>query len=169
MSEVGRLIVQQIPGLSRYARALVSDRAEADDLVQDCLERAWSRLHLWEPGTNIRTWLFTILHNLHANAARRQGRQPRLQPLEGAAANLPTRPTQEDGLEVHGLIDALARLPEGQRAVILLVGLEEMSYGEAAAVLDIPVGTLMSRLHRGREQLRVLMSGDGDAAIKRGR
>lgn len=160
MPEVRQLIVEQIPHLRRYARALVGDREQADDLVQDCLERAWSRMHLWRAGTNIRAWLFTILHNLHVNAARRRAGQPR--PLDAAAADLPVRPTQEDGLNVRDLWQAFAGLPEPQRAAILLISVEEMSYEEAAAVLDIPIGTLMSRIHRGRERLRELMANPGD-------
>jgi len=160
MPEVRQLIVDQIPHLRRYARALVANREQADDLVQDCLERAWSRMHLWRAGTNIRAWLFTILHNLHVNAARR--RHSQAGPFYAAAADLPVPPTQEDELNVRDLWQAFARLPEPQRAAILLISVEEMSYGEAAAVLDIPVGTLMSRIHRGRERLRDLMADPGD-------
>jgi len=162
MSEVRQLIVEQIPHLRRYARALVGDRVQADDLVQDCLERAWSRIHLWKTGTNIRAWLFTILHNLHLNAARKRRNTPGLTPIEGGAAIPSVRPTQEDGLEVFSMWNAFSRLPDTQRAAILLIALEEMSYEEAAAVLDIPIGTLMSRIHRGRERLRGLMSDSGD-------
>jgi RNA polymerase sigma-70 factor, ECF subfamily len=160
MPEVRQLIVEQIPHLRRYARALVGNRQHADDLVQDCLERAWSRMHLWRAGTNIRAWLFTILHNLHANAARKHSKQPRL--VDAGAVDLPVRPTQEDELYVRDLWQAFAHLPELQRAAILLISVEEMSYEEAAAVLDIPVGTLMSRIHRGRERLRELMANSSD-------
>ena len=158
MSEVRQLIVEQIPHLRRFARALVGDRAQADDLVQDCLERAWSRIHLWEDGTNIRAWLFTILHNVHRNAARKHRNAPALTPIEQGAADPPVRATQEDGLEVLSMWNAFSCLPDTQRAAILLIALEDMSYEEAAAVLDIPVGTLMSRVHRGRERLRGLMA-----------
>jgi RNA polymerase sigma-70 factor, ECF subfamily len=160
MPEVRQLIVEQIPHLRRYARALVGNRDHADDLVQDCLERAWSRMHLWRAGTNIRSWLFTILHNLHANAARKRSTQPRVFDVEAAA--LPVRPMQEDALNVGSVWRSFARLPEPQRAAILLISVEEMSYAEAAAVLDIPMGTLMSRIHRGRERLRELMANPGD-------
>ncbi len=160
MPEVRQLIVDQIPHLRRYALALVGDREQADDLVQDCLERAWSRMHLWRAGTNIRAWLFTILHNLHVNAARR--RHSQAGPFDVAAADLPVPPTQEDELNVRDLWQAFARLPEPQRAAIMLISVEEMSYEDAAAVLDIPVGTLMSRIHRGRERLRDLMADPGD-------
>lgn len=157
MPDVRHLIVDQIPHLRRYARALVGDRSQADDLVQDCLERAWSRIHLWTVGTNIRAWLFTILHNLHLNAARKRRNTPGLVSLEAESGEPPVRPMQEDGLEILGTWQAFSRLPEPQRAAILLITLEEMSYQEAAAVLGIPVGTLMSRIHRGRERLRVLI------------
>jgi RNA polymerase sigma-70 factor (ECF subfamily) len=164
VSEVRQQIVEQIPHLRRYARALVGDRIRADDLVQDCLERAWSRIHLWKAGTNIRAWLFTILHNVYLNTARRHRNMPALTPIDGGSADPPARATQEDGLEVRSVWQAFSRLPDTQRAAILLIALEEMSYEEAAVVLDIPVGTLMSRIHRGRERLRGLMSdagGDG--------
>lgn len=169
MSDVRHLIVDQIPHLRRYARALVGDRAQADDLVQDCLERAWSRMHLWTVGTNIRAWLFTILHNLHLNAARKRRNMPGLVPIETSAAEPPVRPTQEDGLAVENMWEAFSNLPEPQRAAILLITLEEMSYEEAASVLGIPVGTLMSRVHRGRERLRRLMDERGDVGPEEGK
>lgn len=154
------MIVEQIPHLRRYARALVGDRDHADDLVQDCLERAWSRMHLWRAGTNIRAWMFTILHNLHANAARKRSTQPGVLDIEKAV--LSVRPTQEDDLNVRSVWRSFARLTEPHRAALLLISVEEMSYEEAAGVLDIPVGTLMSRIHRGRERLRELMANPGD-------
>ena len=168
MSEVRHLIVEQIPHLRRYARALVGDRVHAEDLVQDCLERAWSRMHLWKPGTNIRAWLFTILHNIHLNAARKQRNGPGTGTVTLDNAPMPVRPTQEDNLEMLSLWKAFARLPETQRAPLLLVALEEMSYEEAAGVLDIPIGTLMSRIHRGRERLRTLIAESGDGELDYG-
>jgi RNA polymerase sigma-70 factor (ECF subfamily) len=164
MPDVRHLIVDQIPHLRRYARALVGDRQQADDLVQDCLERAWSRMHLWTVGTNIRAWLFTILHNLHLNDARKRRNAPGMVPFEPGPGDPPVRPTQEDGLEFRCMWRAFSTLPEPQRAAILLITLEEMSYEEAAAVLGIPVGTLMSRVHRGRERLRSLIRETGDEA-----
>jgi RNA polymerase sigma-70 factor (ECF subfamily) len=161
MSDMRHLIVDQIPHLRRYARALVGDRTQADDLVQDCLERAWSRMHLWTVGTNIRAWLFTILHNLHLNAARKRRNTPGLVPLETGNTEPPVRPTQEDDMEVRQVWQAFASLPEPQRAALLLITVEEMSYEEAAGVLGIPVGTLMSRIHRGRERLRRLIDAPG--------
>jgi RNA polymerase sigma-70 factor (ECF subfamily) len=148
-----RLIVAEIPGLRRHARSLVGDGARADDLVQDTLERAWSRQHLWREGTNLKAWLLTILHNLHANQARRDGRRPPTVPVEDGIG-LAVAADQDDRAEVRDLGDALARLPQEQRSVVLLVGVEQLSYEEAAGVLGVPVGTIMSRLHRGRERLR---------------
>lgn len=152
-------IVAQIPHLRRYARALLGDAALAEDLVQDCLERAWSRFHLWREGSNLRTWLFTIMHNLHANAARNAARRPQTVPIDAFGLSAPTRAAQEDGLTLASIDAALAALPEEQRQVILLIGLEEMSYRDAASVLGVPVGTVMSRLHRGRERLRHALAG----------
>ncbi len=167
MNDADRLIATEIPRLRRYAWALTGDRTTADDLVQDCLERAWSRLHLWRRGSNLRAWLFTILHNIYANDARRRMRRPVVVPLTDAVVAPAVPPTQDQEIEIANLDAALSRLPEDQRAAVLLVGLEELSYREAAAALGIPAGTLMSRLHRGRERLRGLMSGAADETLKR--
>ncbi len=160
------LIAEHIPRLRRYARALVGDRTRADDLVQDCLTRAWERLHLWQPGSDLRAWLFTIMHNLHVNDIRRRRNQPDFVPLDDDL-DAPLPATQEDGLALRDLQAALAQLPLDQRAVVLLVGLEEMSYEQAAGTLGIPIGTVMSRLARGRERLRGLLSGSAGPALRR--
>ena len=167
MNDTDRLIATEIPRLRRYARALTGDRTAADDLVQDCLERAWSRFHMWRRGSNLRAWLFTIMHNIYANDARRRTRRPVVVPLSEAVSPPSVPPTQDQGIEVANLDAALSRLPEDQRAAVLLVGLEELSYLEAAAALGIPAGTLMSRLHRGRERLRGLTSGAPGESLKR--
>ncbi len=160
MNEVQRL-VDLIPRLRRYARALVSDRAAADDLVQDTLERAWSKLHLYRRGTDLRAWLFTVMHNVHVNRVR-AARPTEL--LEDEMPELAQRPVQGDGLLVRDLERGIARLPADQRAVLLLVTLEEMSYEEVARTLSIPIGTVMSRLSRAREKLRLMMLGQTAAA-----
>ncbi len=161
-------IVEQIPHLRRYARALGRDAGTADDLVQDCLERALSRFHLFRPDTNLRSWLFTILHNLHVNQARRAGRRPDDGVLADGGAEMagPAGQGPDRGLPVRDLGRALEKLPDDQREVVLLIGLEEMSYKEAADILGVPMGTVMSRLARGRERLRQLMD-NGDAPILR--
>ncbi len=150
-------LLAELPRLRRYARALIGDRAAADDLVQDTLERAWSRSGQWRAGNELRTWLFAIMHNLRIDQLRKQ--PPPLQPIDDEHGELPTRATQSDGIELADLAAALGQLPEEQRAVLLLVGVEEMSYAEVASSLGIPAGTVMSRLARGRERLRALMNG----------
>ena len=149
-------IVDLIPRLRRYARALVGDRSAADDLVQDTLERAWAKFHLYRGGTDLRAWLFTVMHNVHVNRVRAQ------RPTDVITDDLPEvaqRAAQGDSLMVRDMDRALARLPEEQREVLLLVALEDMSYDEAARALGIPIGTVMSRLSRARERLRTTMLG----------
>ena len=154
-------LVELIPRLRRYARALVGERATADDLVQDTLERAWAKLHLYRRGTDLRAWLFTVMHNVHVNRVR--ATRP-VDPLEDEMPELAQRGTQADALLVRDLDRAIARLPADQRAVLLLVTLEEMSYEEVARTLGIPIGTVMSRLSRAREKLRALMLGEPPSA-----
>lgn len=155
-------ITALIPRLRRYARALTGDRFFADDLVQDTLERAWGRIYLWRPGSDLRAWLFTIMHNLHVNQARTRRSEDSID-LRNEPMELAARPSQEDRLEIRDLTMALRRLPDEQREVLLLVGLEELSYQEAAKVLAVLLGTVMSRLSRGRERLRALMSEGSNA------
>jgi len=150
-----RALLAVLPRLRRYARALVASREAADDLVQDTLERAWIKAAQWQPGTDLRAWLFAIMHNLRIDQLRRPAQE--LAALDDEALELPTRATQTDQIEVNELGAALSRLPEEQRAVLLLVALEDMSYAEIAATLAIPAGTVMSRLARGRERLRQLL------------
>jgi len=144
--------------LRRFARSLVNDSGAADDLVQDCLERALGRLHLFRGKTNIRAWLFTILRNCYLNQRRGFQRRPPEVPFdERQESKLGTLPEQGQGQTIRDLGQALGRLPDQQREVVLLIGLEGMSYRETAQILDVPVGTVMSRLSRGRESLRVMM------------
>lgn len=165
--ELRQLVVDQIPHLRRYSMALVGDRDRADDLVQDTLERAWSRLSLWRRDGNLRAWLFTIMHNLNANAVRQAKRRPRHDPID-EVLTLPSTPAnQEQRLELSILSQAVAGLPVDQRAVVLLVGLEQLRYEEVAGILDLPLGTVMSRLHRGRERLRRAMAGDMGPVLRR--
>lgn len=138
---------------------MLGDRAAADDLVQDTLERAWSRISQWRAGSDLRAWLFGIMHNLRVDQLRRGGLATTSLDDEDEAADVPVRPTQTDLLEVMDLESALRQLPDEQREILLLVALEEMSYTDIAALLGIPIGTVMSRLSRGRERLRVVMDG----------
>ncbi|MDH4093395.1 MAG: sigma-70 family RNA polymerase sigma factor [Betaproteobacteria bacterium] len=159
----GPSLVALIPRLRRYARALVGDRAAADDLVQDTLERAWAKLHLFRQGTDLRAWLFTVMHNVHVNQVR--AARP-TDALEDEMPELAQRAVQGDALLVRDLERALAALPAAQREVLLLVALEDLSYEETANVLGIPIGTVMSRLARAREKLRVLMTGKGGTKLQ---
>jgi RNA polymerase sigma factor (sigma-70 family) len=161
MNDMKLLIEPQIPALRRYARALVRDISSADDLVQDCLERAISHWHQRREDGDARTWLFAILHNLAVNKMRqtaRRGDHAGLDQVDEAALARP--PTQESQLMQRDILNALATLPEEQRSVLLLVSVEELSYAETARVLSIPLGTVMSRLARAREKLREAMAGD---------
>lgn len=151
-------IEAEIPRLRRFARAMVRDATLADDLVQECLERALSRLHLWRPGSNLRAWLFTILRNLHINGIRRRQAVVDIDG-EGQAAIGAASGAQIVRLELRDLRRALGMLPNEQREVVLLIGLEGISYGEAADILGISIGTVKSRLSRGRRALRLLMEG----------
>ena len=155
MDEAHR-IVELIPRLRRYARALVSDRARADDLVQDTLERAWNKFHLWRPGSDLRAWLFTVMHNVHVNQVRASRGHA---VLDDEGPEMAVAAVQGASLEIRDLERALAVLSPEQREVLLLIALEDMSYAEVAAMLDIPIGTVMSRLSRAREKLRALMHG----------
>jgi len=158
MNDEHRLIVQQIPHLRRYARALLSDKMLADDLVQDCLTRAMDRLHLWRPGSNMRTWLFSIMHNIHVNAAKRRANRPDAGRLEHFHENINAQPpAQEEPILMRDLNSALDQLSDDQRQVLLLVALEGLNYAEAAEVLEVPLGTVMSRLNRARRALKETM------------
>ena len=161
-------IEAEIPRLRRYARALTRDIVSADDLVQDCLTRALAKLHLWQEGSDLRAWLFTILHNQYVNHIRRAVREGAAVALNETEPMLSRAPQQGKRLELRDLERAITQLPEEQRSVILLVGLEGMRYEEVAAVLDVPVGTIRSRLSRGREALRRLTGAVPDEKAEAG-
>jgi len=146
---------QQIPNLRRYARALTRDVSSADDLVQDCLERAWDKRDTWTQGSNLRAWLFTIMHNLFVNGVRRQ----KIHQEYLDQTPIPSNMTNNDNSHlVRDLEVCLGKLKPDFREVILLAGLENLSYKEIAIITNVPIGTVMSRLSRGREELRHLMS-----------
>ena len=145
-----------LPGLRRYARALAG-AVHADDLVQDTVERAWRKLDQWQRGGEMRPWLFSIMHNLHVGQLRRPGLA--LQELDDDTLLPAPEHAPGQAIAIGEMDAALARLPLGQREVILLVALEQMPYEQVASTLDIPVGTVMSRLSRGRDKLRTLLDG----------
>jgi RNA polymerase sigma-70 factor (ECF subfamily) len=149
-----------IPRLRRYARALAGSREGADDLTQDTLERAWSKRDLWQAGTNLRAWLFTVMHGVFVNGRRKTRAIESLEASDGVLEQRDEAASAETAIAVNDLRRALVRLPDEQREVVLLVGLEQLSYAEAAQVLAVPIGTVMSRLSRGRERLRQLLDED---------
>ncbi len=143
-----------VQGLRRYALVLTRNPEDAEDLVQETLTKAIAAASSWQPGTELRPWLFRILHNAHVSGLRKA--RVRAQ----AAPDLPEPVAQPEALariELAQVLEALETLPEAQRKPILLVALEDMSYAEAARSLDVPLGTFMSRLGRGRAALRKLM------------
>lgn len=149
---------QHVAGLRRYALALTGSRYEAEELVQETLARAVGAARSFRKGGNLRGWLFSIMHNAFISSVR--SRRAAEQELDDSLPELRQPPSQLDRLEVRDVLSALSRLPEAQRAALVLVGLEDFSYAEAARVLGIPIGTLMSRLARGREALRRAMDAD---------
>ncbi|HET6195487.1 MAG TPA: sigma-70 family RNA polymerase sigma factor [Acetobacteraceae bacterium] len=157
-----------IPALRRYAAALLRNRDDADDLVHDCLVRALDKLHTKRDDADVRAWLFAIMHNLFISQLRRAKARPAGEPIEEThEAAMSIRPDQESHLQWRDLLRGLNALPVEQRSVILLVSVEDMSYADAASVLGIPVGTVMSRLARGRERLRQLTEDEVRPALRR--
>ena len=150
-------IVDQIPALRRYARALTGNTWAADDLVQDTLERACSKWRLWLAGSDLRAWLFTLMHNLFANQVRSSVRHGHGNTVDiDEVAHELAAPDANPGPSMD-LQRCLMRLPADQRTVLLLVTLEEMSYAEVARITGVPIGTVMSRLSRARTRLQMLL------------
>jgi RNA polymerase sigma-70 factor, ECF subfamily len=155
-------LVEHIPRLHRYARALLAGNADAaDDLIQETLTRALEKAHLWQPGSDMRAWLFTLLHNQFVNTVRlsaRRGKQVGLDtPSELDAIRLSRPAGQSDALLMRDLQRALGQLHPLQREALLLAALEGLSYEDIAELLEVPVGTVRSRISRARETLRQLM------------
>ncbi len=164
MADFARLLETEIPRLRRYARALTRDASRADDLVQNCLFRAVANQHLFQVGTDLPAWLLTILHNQHVDAVRRSVREGVTVQLEDVAPVISIASGVDASLQLRDLERAMAHLPEGWRQVILLIGLEGMGYEEVAKIIGIPLGTVRSRLSRGRNVLRELMDMKNDGA-----
>lgn len=160
-------ITQHIPSLRRYARALTGDAWAADDLVQDTLERACSKWRLWLAGSDLRAWLFTLMHNLFVNQLRAAARRPAPAHLVDVAELADELAAPESGTATGlDLQRCLLLLPQDQREVLLLVSMEDLSYVEVARITGVPVGTVMSRLSRARSRLRELMDGAPATARK---
>jgi RNA polymerase sigma-70 factor (ECF subfamily) len=152
-------VIAQLPPLRRYARALTRDEAQADDLVQDALARAFERRATFRAGANLRNWLLSILHNVFIDACRRRQAEARREAEIARLAEASAPAGQESRLHLQQIATAFLHLPEEQRAALHLVAIEGLSYQEAADTLQIPVGTLMSRLSRARAALRAFEAG----------
>jgi RNA polymerase sigma factor (sigma-70 family) len=166
MPDADALLEPLIPALRRYAYALVRDHDRADDLVQDTLERALSRWSLRRPDGDLRAWLFAILRNLHVSALRQGRRRGQHVDLDKATPAATTAP-QETSLEVQDVLAALDQLPEEQKSLLLLIGVEDFSYDDAARILGVPTGTVMSRLSRGRQRLRSILETGRATLLRR--
>ena len=154
-----RDIERVLPRLRRYARSLTHDAIDADDLVQECLARALGKLHLWKVGTDLRAWLFSILHNEYVSQIRRAARQSTAVDWSGYGSTLTCAPGQIEHLEIRDLVRALKSLPEEQREAVLMIGLSG-NYYEVASACKVPIGTIRSRLSRGRKALRAMTGLD---------
>ena len=154
-------LLAAIPRLRRYARSLVFDASQADDLVQTALARALSHWHQFDQRRDILVWLLSIAHNAHLDERRRDARWAQFD--VDHPAHEPVAPAADVGLRID-LVAALHRLPDAQREVLLLIGVEQLSYAECAEVLRVPLGTVMSRLSRARSALRGLLDGTVQAA-----
>ncbi|MFN4351691.1 MAG: RNA polymerase sigma factor [Hylemonella sp.] len=160
-------LIAHIPALRRYARALTGDAWACDDLVQDTLERACTKWRLWLVGSDLRAWLFTIMHNLYVSQVRHRVRQGDLaHPLDLAELDQePAAPASSTDSAID-LQRCLLRLPDEQRVVLLLVTLEDLSYAEVAKITGVPVGTVMSRLSRARSRLQELMDASATPPVR---
>ncbi len=164
MSRIAALLEPQIPALRRYAFALTRDHTAADDLVQDTLERAISRWVLRAGDADLRAWLFAILHNLFIDGRRAHRRRPLHDTLDDEASQAGNSATQETELIGREMLAQFGALSQEHQAVLLLVGVEGLAYASVASVLGVPLGTVMSRLSRAREQFRRLLDGERASA-----
>lgn len=161
-ADIRSILISYVPVLRRYARGLVHNKSDADDLVQDCLVRALSKMHLFEPGTNLKAWLLSIVHNIFLDGTRKAKRTrdfaTAVTSMDQGNGNV-TRPNQFHRIELMDISKALAALPAAQRSTLLLIALQGLSYEETAKITGVPVGTVRSRLSRGRSALTVMMDG----------
>jgi RNA polymerase sigma-70 factor (ECF subfamily) len=153
--DMNRAVEAEIPCLRRYAHKLMRDHAAAEELVQECLVRGLSKQHLWREGTNLRAWLCTILHNQYVNEIRRSVREGTVVELSEVDEQLARPPEQEKVLELRDVRRALTRLTDGQRDAVILIGLDGWTYERVAKAAGLPVGTIRSRLSRGRDRLKL--------------
>jgi RNA polymerase sigma-70 factor (ECF subfamily) len=166
MSDFAEKLEANLPRLRQYALVLTKDGSAADDLVQSTVLRGLENEHLWMPGTDLRAWLFTIMHNLFVSEVRRSSRNPVLL-MSSVADHQSSQPSQDGRLGLRDLDRALAQLPKAQLEIVIMIGLEGMSYGDAGRALGIPLGTVRSRLSRAREMLRTMMGLDQESIGER--
>lgn len=159
-------LIAEIPALRRYGRVLCREREAAEDLLQDCVERALRRRHLWRRPGNFRAWLFRIMHNIHANDVRWRARRPRAIAFEQEHERAEA-PVQEMRLEIGQTLAAFEQLSDDQRQLLVLIAIEGFSYREAARILSLPEGTVMSRMSRARERLLDIMAGQARDRVRR--
>ena len=164
MPDFARQLEEQIPRMRRYAMALTRNSDQADDLLQTTLVRALRKQHLFKPGTNLRAWLFTLVHNQYVNDVRRSAKEGVPVDLEDASKDLVSVADTSAPRQLKELDEAIGKLSIEQRHVLLMVGLEGMAYEQVASILTVPIGTVRSRLSRGRAALRQLMGIDEDQA-----
>jgi RNA polymerase sigma-70 factor, ECF subfamily len=161
-------LITELPYLRRFARALAGDASLADDLVQDCVERALVKSHLYDPARPLRAWLFAVLRNIYVSNWRKNSKfsaAKNLDDLEGLEGSV--EPEQETNLSVALIANALNSLPPQQREVLVLISLEEMSYKEASEIIGVPIGTIMSRLSRARSYLQSVLEERGTTVLRR--
>jgi len=151
--DTNRAFEAEMPRLRRYALKLTRDDGAADELVQECLVRGLSNLNLWREGSNLQTWLFTIMHNLHVNEIRRSARESGVIPISDVESHVGLAPAQEKVLQLRDVSRALVKLTEGQREAVFRIGLDGWTYQQVAKASGVPVGTVRSRLYRGRRKL----------------
>jgi RNA polymerase sigma-70 factor (ECF subfamily) len=156
-----KLIEGEIPRLRRYARFLVGDMDRADDLVQECLTRAITKIDSWQPGTNLRAWLFVIIRNCYFNELRRKSRSPIIDDADTALGS--SQSNQEAHMALQEVRRAFLQLSEEHREVLILVAIEGLSYEEAASIMEVPIGTVRSRVSRARQALRTATDHDEPA------
>src|SRR5262245_54851590 len=166
MDELQGLIARELPHLHRYALALLRNTDAADDLVQDCLERALRKGHLWRRQGSMRSWLFRMLYNVFLKTRDTPRRERLVVPLEAIEPTMTESPRQEKYVEYRAIAQALGQLPEQQYAAIMLIALEGCAYDEAAWMLGILVGTLRSRLSRGRVQLSNMLATTYESEVR---
>lgn len=155
-------LISLLPNLRGFAMSLSRNRATADDMVQDTVMKAWARIDTFEPGTNMKAWLFTILRNTYYTRHRKMKRE--VPDVDGAFSyTMAVKPDHDGRLQLRDFKEAFETLPVEQREALVLIGVQGFSYEEAAATAGVAVGTVKSRVNRARAALTELMDLDDDA------